>query len=273
MTGSELVTDAGDIRLGACMIHRIGLGTNRLVDTPECHALLDRALELGVNFIDTARLYRAGASETTIGNTLAPYQNYPQLVVASKGGYSDGSPAALRKELEASLRALRTDHITLYQLHRVDPDVPIEESIGALKTFQDEGKISYIGLSEVGVGQIERAQTVARIVSVQNEYNLLARQYESVVDYCTQHAIVFIPWFPLGGLQGDGHMLRGRLVTLARKYHVLPQQIALAWLLKRSPSMVPIPGTLSLEHLEENVQAAHISLSDTDFAELSADQS
>ncbi len=171
----------------------------------------------------------------------------------------------LRAELEISLRTLRTDHIDLYQLHRVDPDVPIEESVGALKEFQDEGKIRYIGLSEVDEHQIKRAEKIARIVSVQNEYNVIERRHESVLNFCTGHGIIFIPWFPLGGLRGGAHELSASLAHIAKKYDALPQQIALAWLLKRSPVIAPIPGTLSVEHLEENLRASSILLSDEDY--------
>jgi pyridoxine 4-dehydrogenase len=272
MADNTLASKAGDVTFGDMSVHRLGLGTNRLTDIPEAHALLNRAVELGVNFIDTARRYGAGASEMTIGNTLAPYQNYKGLLIATKGGLtSEGpssSPEALRSDLEKSLQALKTDHIDLYQLHRIDPNVPLEDSVGALKTFQEEGRIRHIGLSEVTLEQLQAARKVATIVSVQNEYNVLKRQHELLVDYCTEHKIVFIPWFPLGGLAGGAEEVSARLAELAQKYGVSSQQLAVAWLLKRSSIMAPIPGTLSPEHLEANLQAATIELSEEDYDQL-----
>jgi pyridoxine 4-dehydrogenase len=247
-------------------VHRIGLGTNRITDTPEARALLQRAVELGVNFIDTAHIYSGGDSETTIGNTLSPYPE--GLVIATKGGMNGASPEQLRSELQESLKRLKTDCIDLYQLHRVDPTVPFETSIHALKEFQDEGKIRHIGLSEVTIQQIETARKIVPIVSVQNEYNLAKRHYEDVVDYCTEEGIAFIPWFPLGGLRGETETVNQMASELAKKYDALPQQIALAWLLQRSPIMLPIPGTLSIEHLESNLKAADIHLSEADFKSL-----
>jgi aryl-alcohol dehydrogenase-like predicted oxidoreductase len=270
MSENNLAEAAGIIKIGDLTVNRLGLGTNRITDVPEAHELLKHAVSLGVNFIDTAHRYGSGASETTIGNSLAPYSS--GLLIATKGGYSyageDGSPEALRKELEESLKLLKTDCIDLYQLHRVDPKVPIEESVGALKTFQDEGKIRHIGLSEVSVEQLKQAQKVAAIVSVQNEYNVIVRRHEELVDYCTENEIVFIPWFPLGGLSGGAELVEKQLSELADKYQAAPQQIALAWLLKRSPMMLPIPGTLSIEHLEENLKSAEIKLSDDDYRQL-----
>ncbi len=257
----------GTVKIGDKVVNRIGLGTNRITDTPEARHLLQHAVDIGVNFIDTAHRYGSGASELTIGKVIKP--QYDRVVVATKGGYDydgeNGSPAALRRELEESLNRLQTDCIDLYQLHRVDPRTPIEESVGALKTFQDEGKIRHIGLSEVSIAQIKVAQKVAPIVSVQNQYNVLERRYEDVLDYCTDQGIVFIPWYPLGGLEGGAGTLAVTLHEMAVKYHTTPQQLALAWLLKRSPVMLPIPGTLSIEHLEANMQTADIELSDEDF--------
>jgi aryl-alcohol dehydrogenase-like predicted oxidoreductase len=266
MAESNLAAAAGQVKIGDLTVNRLGLGTNRISDTTESQALLGRAVELGVNFIDTAHRYGGGASEITIGKTLAPYAG---LVITTKGGFDyegeSGSPAVLRQHLEESLKRLKTDHIDLYQLHRVDPNVPIEDSVGALKTFQQEGKIRHIGLSEVSVEQLQRAQKIANIVSVQNEYNVLARQHEDMVDYATEHGIVFMPWFPLGGLSGGAEQVEAKLTDLAGKYQATPQQIALAWLLKRSPMMLPIPGTLSIEHLESNLGASRIALSDEDY--------
>ncbi len=262
------MTPAGVVRIGDKSVYRIGLGTNRITDTPEAHALLKRAVELGVNFIDTAHTYAGGASETAIGNTLAPYS--ADLLVATKGGWSDTRPEQLRDLLETSLRRLRTDCIDLYQLHRVNPEVPLEDSVGMLKRFQEEGKIRHIGLSEVTVEQLQQAQQITPIASVQNEYNVAIRTHEALVDYCTKHAIVFIPWFPLGGLRGDTAKVERLVAATAKKYDVTSQQIALAWLLQRSPMILPIPGTLSIDHLESNLQAATLQLTPEDYAALSS---
>jgi pyridoxine 4-dehydrogenase len=256
---------AGTIMIGDLTVNRIGLGTNRITNTPQARDLLKVAVEHGINFIDTAYRYGSGASETTIGETLAPYDG---VVVATKGGWEESKPGELREELETSLRRLKVDRIDLYQLHRVNPEVPIEESVDMLKTFQGEGLIRFIGLSEVTIEQIERARSVANIVSVQNHFNVMTRQYEDVVDYCAQESIAFIPWFPLGGLAGDAEKVNLLLGDLAKKYNATPQQIALAWLLQRSPWMLPIPGTLSVHHLEENLGATHVTLSDDDYQSL-----
>ncbi len=261
-------SQAGTVLMGDIQVNRIGLGTNRITDTQEAHELLRLALSLGVNFIDTAYRYAGGASETSIGNALSPYPK--GVVIATKGGIGDGaSPDVLRRELEVSLGRLKTDHIALYQLHRVDPNVPLEVSVGALKQFQDEGKIKHIGLSEVTVEQLERARAVAPIVSVQNEYNVITRQHEDLVDYCTKHNIIFIPWFPLGGLRGDAAGVEALLQAMAEKYDATPQQLAIAWLLKRAPIILPIPGTLSPDHLKDNLASASITLSDGDYRQLS----
>ncbi|HUC87619.1 MAG TPA: aldo/keto reductase, partial [Candidatus Binatia bacterium] len=174
----------------------------------------------------------------------------------------------LRADLEDSLRRLKTDCIDLYQLHRIDPVVPLETTMSALKQFRDEGKIRYVGLSEVDVTQIEKAQQIMPVASIQNEYNLAKRQYEAVLDYCTEQSIIFIPWFPLGGLRGDTAKVNALTEDLAKKYEASSQQIALAWLLARSPIMLPIPGTLSIEHLTTNLEAASIQLSQADYQSL-----
>lgn len=257
---------AGTIKIGDLTVNRLGLGTNRITDTDAAHQLLKRAVELGVNFIDTAYRYQNGASETAIGNALAPYPE--GLVIATKGGWAEDGPEDLRRFLEESLRRLKTDRIDLYQLHRVNPDVPIEDSVSALKQLQDEGKIRHIGLSEVSVEQLQRAQKVVPIASVQNEYNVLERKHETLVDYCTEQSIAFIPWFPLGGLAGGAEKVNALLAELAAKYEASPQQLALAWLLKRSPMILPIPGTLLIEHMEDNLRAAAINLSDKDYERL-----
>ena len=249
----------------------MGLGTNRLTDTDAARGLIRRAVQLGVDFIDTADVYQATASETTLGHTLG--HNAGPVLVATKGGMVrsadgrgvDGHPEYLRQAVEASLRRLDTSCIELYQLHRVDPEVPIETSVAALKEMQGEGKIRRIGLSNVTVEELERARRVASIVSVQNRYNLLERDSEPVLEYCEAHSIVFIPWTPL--LRGNLAQAKV-LLEMALRFHVTPQQLALRWLLQRSRVMLPIPGTLSIAHLEENLAAARIELNGSDFQRL-----
>ncbi len=257
---------AGTVKIGDLAVNRIGLGTNRITDSDEAHDLLQCAVELGVNFIDTAYLYQNGASETAIGDALAPYQD--GVVIATKGGWDDDRPEELRGFLETSLQRLQTKCIDLYQLHRVNPDLPIEASVGRLRQFQEEGHIKHIGLSEVTVEQIKQARAVAPITSVQNEYNITVRHHDPVVDYCTEQGIVFIPWFPLRGLADTKPALKQIITDLAQKYQATPPQIVLAWLLKRSPMMLPIPGTLSDEHLKTNLHAANIKLEEDDFKSL-----
>ena len=221
---------ASRIQLGDSMIGRIGLGTNRLTDTSANAGFLERALELGLNFIDTADIYTNGESESTLGKYLAPFRD--GLVLATKGGIIhgkplNGSPGYLRQAVEDSLRHLRTDCIDLYQLHKPDPQTPIEESVGALQELRQQGKIRHVGLSNVSVTQIEQVRSLGPIVSVQNEYNLAKRQHQDVVDYCQSQGIVFLPYFPLflGAYQD-------RVKSLSYKYNVAPAQIALAWLLQ-----------------------------------------
>jgi len=257
---------AGTVTIGDLTVNRLGLGTNRINDTDEAHELLQEAVALGVNFIDTAHRYQAGASETAIGNALAPYPG--GVVVATKGGWQDTRPEQLHGLLEESLRRLQTQCIDLYQLHRVNPEVPIEDSVGALKALQAEGLINHIGLSEVTVEQLQRAQAVAPIVSVQNEYNVAVRKHEDLVDYCTQQGIAFIPWFPLGGLSGGTAEVEQLVADVAGKTDATVQQVALAWLLRRSPVMLPIPGTLSIEHLKDNLRAASLVLDDETYQQL-----
>jgi aryl-alcohol dehydrogenase-like predicted oxidoreductase len=249
------------MKLGATEINRIGLGTNRLTDTDANRSLLTEALNAGVNFIDTAHLYAGGDSERTIGAALAPFPD--GVIVATKGGYNDGRPETLRAEIEESLRRLHTDTIDLYYLHRVDSEVPLERSLEAINECREQGSIRHIGISAVDVSQIERARTVAPIAAVQNSYSLSEREHEPVVDYCEQHEIVFVPYYPLGG---RGGVIGSSLSDVAAQRDATPSQIALAWLLKRSPAMVPIPGTLSPEHLRENLGALEIELSDEEFA-------
>jgi aryl-alcohol dehydrogenase-like predicted oxidoreductase len=250
------------LRLGDTEVARIGLGTNRLTRTPERIAFLKQAVAAGANLIDTAHTYTGGASEETIGAALSPVPD--GCVVATKGGYArgHGRPEVLRSQIEASLRRLRTDSIALYYLHRVDAETPLEVSVGTIKEYRDSGKIRHVGLSQVGVAQIERAREVVPIAAVQNHYNLSERRYEDVVDYCARERIVFVPYFPLHGLGGRA------TAEIAERRGVTSAQLALAWLLRRSPTMLPIPGTLSLEHLTENLAALEIELSEAEFQAL-----
>ena len=225
--------------LGDYSFDRIGLGTNRLTDTPENHEFLRGAARVGLRFIDTAHLYAGGESERAVGAALAPFPD--DLVVATKGGYRPGSgrPDRLRAELEESFERLRTDTIALYYLHRVDPEVPLEESLGVLREYHDAGRIRHVGVSDVSVDQIERARAVVPIAAVQNEYNLAERRYEDVVDFCEREGLLFVPYYPLHGPGSTRDKL--------------------AWLLERSPCIVPIPGTLSLEHLKANLAALEVA--------------
>jgi pyridoxine 4-dehydrogenase len=249
-------------RLGDVELIRIGLGTNRLRNTPQNVEFIRKAVAAGVNFLDTAHSYTGGESEATIGSALSPFPE--DVVVATKGGYArgEGRPEVLRAQIEDSLRRLRTETIGLYYLHRVDPETPLEESLGAIAEYRDAGKIRHVGLSQVGIEQIERARRVLPIAAVQNQYNLSAREYEDVVDYCAGEGIVFVPYFPL---RGDGGPA---LSEIAERHGATPAQITLAWLLRRSPTTVPIPGTLSLEHLKENLAALELELSDDEFEAL-----
>jgi len=243
-------------------------------DRPGAIAVLRRAVELGVDFIDTADSYGPHVSEELIREALHPYPE--NLVIATKGGLVRpgpgawvplGRPAYLRQEVELSLRRLGTDRIDLYQLHRIDPEVPFADQIGELRLLRDEGKIRHIGLSEVDVPRLVEAQAIVPVVSVQNLYNLSDRHHEAVLDHATEHDIAFIPWFPIatGELAKPG----GVLDQAARDHGATAAQLALAWLLRRSPVVLPIPGTRSVEHLEENVGAAGIQLTDAEFARLS----
>jgi pyridoxine 4-dehydrogenase len=248
------------LRLGDAEVARIGLGTNRLSNKAENVAFVKAAVAAGVSLIDTAHTYTGGESEETIGAALSPMPD--GCIVATKGGWSSGRPDVLRTEIEASLRGLQTDSISLYYLHRVDPETPLEESLAAINEYRESGKIRHVGVSNVGIDQIERARRVVPVAAVQNHYNLSERRYEDVVDYCVGEGIVFVPYFPL---RGDG----GRpLAEIAERHGATRAQIALAWLLRRSPTMLPIPGTLSLEHLKENLAALEIELSDADFQAL-----
>jgi pyridoxine 4-dehydrogenase len=247
------------IRLGDREVARVGLGTNRLTSTSDYVTFVREAVVAGLGLIDTAHLYTAGQSEQTIGEALA--SGTEDCIVATKGGYSpgEGRPDVLRVQIDRSLRSLRTDTIDLYYLHRVDPETPLEESLGAIKEYVDSGEIRHVGLSQVSIEQIDRARTVVPITAVQNQYNLSDRRFDDVVDHCAREDIVFVPFFPLRG-GGDR-----ALAEVAERHEATLEQIALAWLLKRSPVMLPIPGTLSLEHLKDNLAALDIELGDDEF--------
>jgi aryl-alcohol dehydrogenase-like predicted oxidoreductase len=249
-------------KLGDTEIVRIGLGTNRLSHTPEHVAFVREAVAAGVNMIDTAYLYVGGESEATIGEALSPVPE--GVVVATKGGYrpGEGRPAVLRAQIEESLRRLRTDSIALYYLHRVDPQTPLEESLAVIAEFRDRGQIRHVGVSDVGIEEIERARQVVPIAAVQNLYNLGDRRHEDVIDHCAEEGILFVPYYPLGNNRPPA------VSAIAERHGATPTQIVLAWLLRRSPAMVPIPGTLSLEHVKENLAALKIELTDEEFEAL-----
>jgi pyridoxine 4-dehydrogenase len=265
-------------------VNRLGYGAMRLTgegvwgppkDVEAAKKLLQRAVELGVNFIDTADSYGPGVSEALIGEALAPYK--AGLVIATKGGLVRsgpnkwlpvGRPEYLEQEVHMSLRHLKTDAIDLWQLHRIDPKVPVEESLAPIVRLQKQGKIKHIGLSEVKPEEIEQARKVATIVSVQNEYNIGQRKSEATLEYCEKNNIAFIPWYPVaaGKLAQPG----GKLDEAAKKHGATVSQLSLAWLLHRSPVILPIPGTSSIAHLEENLKSADVELSDAEWQELEA---
>jgi aryl-alcohol dehydrogenase-like predicted oxidoreductase len=274
---------SGTYKLGGDLeVNRLGYGTMQLTgdgvwgepdDPAEAVAVLRRAVEEGVNFIDTADSYGPEVAERLIHEALHPYPD--DLVIATKAGLTRpgpgdwapvGRPEYLRQQCELSLRRLGLETIDLFQLHRIDAKVPLEEQVGELAQLQKEGKIRHIGLSEVDVDQLEDAQKTATIVSVQNLFNLTARDAEPLLDHCTEHDVAFIPWFPLatGKLLEDG----GPLAEIAKETGAEPSQLALAWLLKRSPVMLPIPGTSSVEHLDQNLGAAAVELTDEQFKAL-----
>jgi aryl-alcohol dehydrogenase-like predicted oxidoreductase len=263
---------------GDLPVFRLGFGAMRLTGAP---AWLDRAtaigiarraVDLGVNFIDTADSYDLGENEQLLAEALHPYP--PGVVIATKGGHINlgdawiplGRPEYLRQQAELSMRRLRVDRIDLYQLHRIDPAVALADQIGALRLLQDEGKVRHVGLSEVTVGQLAEARKITPIVSVQNRYNLTDRASEDVLRYSEQHGIAFIPWLPVAPLTAAS--APGPLTTLARRLGATRTQVALAWLLRRSPNMVPIPGTASRAHLEENIAAAALTLTASDYTQL-----
>ena len=242
-------------------VTRIGLGTNRLSNTAQNVAFIQQAVAAGIRFIDTAHTYRGGESEQAIGAALSPPPD--GCVVATKGGWDGARPETLRAEVEESLRRLRTETISLYYLHRPDPKTPLEESVGALAELQEAGKIRDVGVSNVDLDQLERARRVVPIAAVQNHYSLVERASDDVVDHCAREGITFVPYFPLRNLD-DG----GVLAEIAERHGATMAQVALAWLLQRSPTMLPIPGTLSLEHVKENLAAQELELSADEFAAL-----
>jgi pyridoxine 4-dehydrogenase len=263
-------------------VNRLGFGAMRLTgkgiwgepkDPEEARNVLKRAVELGVNFIGTADSYGPDVSERLIGETLSPFPK--GLVIATKGGFTrqgpdrwspDGRPDYLAKEVEKSLRLLKTDVIDLWQLHRIDPRVPVEQSLEPIVKLKQQGKIRHIGLSEVKPKDIDRARKVVEIVSVQNLYNVGDRQHEDVLEYCERNNIAFIPWFPVaaGKLARPG----GKLDEIAKRRGATIAQLSIAWLLHRSAVMLPIPGTSSVAHLQENMKAAHIALSGDEMKEI-----
>lgn len=260
---------------GDLPVHRLGYGAMQITgpgiygppaDRDECIRVLRRAVELGVDFIDTANSYGPNVSEELIAEALHPYP--AGLVIATKAGFErsgpnkwhmNGRPEHIRRELDGSLARLRLERIDLYQLHRIDPKVPADEQFGVMAELQREGKVRHVGLSEVGVAEIEAARRVLPIVTVQNRYNLVDRQFEDVVDYCERESIGFIPWYPL--LTGKLADAGGALARTAARLGATPPQVALAWLLARSPVMLPIPGTSKVKHLEDNMRGAQLRLS------------
>ncbi len=283
-TSGPLAAAAGSITIGDDLtVNRMGFGAMRLTgrgiwgpptDRPEAIRVLRRAIELGVDFIDTADSYGPEVSEEIIAEALHPYPE--GLVIATKGGLerpgpdkwvTNGRPDYLRRQLKSSLRRLKVERIDLWQLHRIDEKVPEDEQFDVIREFQQEGLVRHLGLSEVTVAQIERARRVVPIVSVQNRYNLTDREWEAEVDYSEREGLVFLPWFPLAAGELDES---GPLARVSRRHGATPYQIALAWLLARSPAMLVIPGTSSVSHLEENIRAAEIQLTPEDLEGLAA---
>ncbi len=280
---------SGTFRIGGDLpVHRLGYGTMRLVgegawgepaDPQEMRRVLRRVVELGVTLIDTADAYGPEIAERLIGEALAPYA--PGVVIATKGGVTRQGPAKteyvgragyLIQCVEMSLRRLKLERIDLYQLHRIDPRTPLEESLGALRRMQEQGKIRHIGLSEVTPAEVEEAEKIVPIVTIQNKYSLAERKHEETLQYCERRGIGFLPWYPIAG----GKLLRAGqpgaepLAALAARHGVSAPQLALAWLLQRSPVMLPIPGTSKIAHLEENVAAARLKLSAEEWKEVEA---
>ncbi len=284
-TTGNLAAPSGTFRLGGDLpVVRLGYGTMQLPgegvwgpprDRDSALAVLRRAVEIGVTFFDTADSYGPEVAEDLLREALHPYAD--DVVIATKAGLTRqgpgvwtpvGRPEYLRQQVELSLRRLGLERIDLFQLHRIDPAVPIEDQVGELKALQDEGKVRHIGLSEVSVEQLQEAQRTATIVSVQNLFNLANRDAEPLLDHCTEQGIGFIPWFPLATGELSKH--DGPLSEAAQRHDATPSQLAIAWLLKRSPVMLPIPGTSSVDHLESNTAAASIDLTDDEFEALTA---
>jgi pyridoxine 4-dehydrogenase len=280
MSAQSSAANAGTIDVGGDLtVNRLGFGAMRITgdgiwgpprDREEAKRVLRRAVELGVNFIDTADSYGPDVSEELIAEALHPYAD--DLVIATKGGLvrpgpnrwdADGRPEHLRAALEGSLRRLKLDTIPLYQFHRPDPRVPLEDSVGAIAELKAEGKIRHIGVSNFTEEQLRAAQRITPVVSIQNRYNVDDRGSESLVDLCEQESIVFLPWAPIQNLDGNA-----TIEAVAKKHEVTPRQIVLAWLLARSPSVLPIPGTGSVGHLEDNIAAAGIQLSPQDVSDI-----
>ncbi len=289
MTTTSAASASGTFRIGgALQVHRLGYGTMRLVgegawgepaDPEAARRVLRRAVELGVTLIDTADAYGPEIAERLIAEALHPYP--AGLVIATKGGITRQGPARteyvgragyLIQCVEMSLRRLKLDSIDLYQLHRIDPRTPLEESLGALARMQQEGKIRHIGLSEVSPAEIEAAQKIVPIVSIQNRYSLADRRHEATLAWCEQRGIAFLPWYPMaaGKLFKPDHPLHQALERTAAAHGATPAQVSLAWLLQRSPVLLPIPGTSNLAHLEENIAAAGLKQSAEEFAALDA---
>lgn len=283
MTTTISAKAAGSISIGRDLtVNRLGYGAMRITgdgiwgepkDANEAKAVLKRVVDLGINFIDTADSYGPEVSERLIGEALSPYAK--GVVIATKAGLTRqgpnqwlpvGRPEYLTQQVEMSLRRLKLQRIDLWQLHRIDPKVPVEESLGAIKKLQEQGKIRHVGLSEVKPHEIDQARKIVDIVSVQNRYNIGDREHDDVVDYCTKHSIIFIPWFPVaaGKLAQPG----GKLDSVAKANGVTVSQLSLAWLLRRSPVILPIPGTTSVKHLEENVGAVEVKLTDGEWREI-----
>ena len=278
-----MVHDSGTLELGSLTVHRLGFGTMQLTGPgvwgpPADHdgavAVIRRAVELGVDLIDTADSYGPDVAEELVREALHPYQG--TVRIATKAGFirtgpgqwvECGRPEYLRQQCEGSLRRLGVERIDLFQLHRVDPGVPADDQFGVLADLRNEGKVAEVGLSEVSVDQVEAAVRIVPVVSVQNQYNIAQRGADAVVDHCESNGIGFIPWFPLasGKLSRPG----GPLDTVAHQLGATVSQVCLAWLLRRSPVMLPIPGTMSLDHLDENCAAGEIQLSDAQYEELS----
>jgi pyridoxine 4-dehydrogenase len=283
MQDEKPATKAGEFLIGGDLrVSRLGFGAMRITgngvwgepaDRAEAVRVLRRAVELGIDFIDTADSYGPGVSEEIIAEALHPYP--AGLVIATKGGFDrpgpnrwveNGKPEHLKSACEGSLRRLRVDRIDLYQLHRIDPKVPAEDQLGALKDLQKQGKIKHIGLSEVSVQRIQHARTIVSVVSVQNRYSVSDRGSENVLDYCEKEKLGFIPWFPLAAGKAAG--ADSPIRHVAARLKATPSQVALAWLLARSPVMLPIPGTSKVSHLEENVSAAELQIDENNMQEL-----